>query len=170
MEEVGYVMPTPVQKQALPRLFSGRDCILHAQTGSGKTLAYLLLIYSIISTRKSSFQALVLVPTRELGMQVTKVARILAAKPTGVEGEQRSCTIMALLDGGTLRRHKSWFKAEPPAIVVATVESLCQMLERQLFSLGNLRVLVVDEVKVFSSHLNCVLSLYTFQQLYTCAV
>lgn len=44
--------------------------------------------------------------------KVTKVARILAAKPTGVEGEQRSCTIMALLDGGTLRRHKSWFKVE----------------------------------------------------------
>ncbi|XP_045809250.1 DEAD-box ATP-dependent RNA helicase 58, chloroplastic isoform X1 [Trifolium pratense] len=152
MEEVGYVMPTEVQKQALPHLFSGHDCILHAQTGSGKTLAYLLLIYSIINTKKSSFQALVLVPTRELGMQVAKVARILAAKPSGVEGEQRLCTIMALLDGGTLRRHKSWFKAEPPAIVVATVESLCQMLEKQLFSLGTLRVLVVDEVDfIFNS-------------------
>ncbi|KAL5066250.1 hypothetical protein RYX36_027987 [Vicia faba] len=152
MEEVGYVMPTEVQKQALPHLFSGRDCILHAQTGSGKTLAYLLLIYSIINTKKSSMQALILVPTRELGMQVAKVARILAAKPTGVEGEQKSCTIMALLDGGTLRRHKSWFKAEPPAIVVATVESLCQMLEKQLFSLGTLRVLVVDEVDfIFNS-------------------
>ncbi|GAU18355.1 hypothetical protein TSUD_202440 [Trifolium subterraneum] len=112
MEEVGYIMPTQVQKQALPHLFSGRDCILHAQTGSGKTLAYLLLIYSVINTKKSSFQALVLVPTRELGMQVAKVARILAAKPAGVEGEQRSCTIMALLDGGTLRRHKSWFKVD----------------------------------------------------------
>jgi hypothetical protein len=44
--------------------------------------------------------------------KVAKVARILAAKPSGVEGEQRSCTIMALLDGGTLRRHKSWFKVE----------------------------------------------------------
>ncbi|KAL5072652.1 hypothetical protein RYX36_011636, partial [Vicia faba] len=52
----------------------------------------------------------------------------------------------------TSRRHKSWFKAEPPAIVVAIVESLCQMLEKQLFSLGTLRVLVVDEVDfVFNS-------------------
>ena len=42
--------------------------------------------------------------------QVTKVARILAAKPAELEGEQKSCTIMALLDGGTLRRHKSWIK------------------------------------------------------------
>lgn len=37
---------------------------------------------------------------------------MLAAKPTGVEGDQKSCTIMALLDGGTLRRHKSWLKVE----------------------------------------------------------
>ncbi|XP_052108319.1 DEAD-box ATP-dependent RNA helicase 58, chloroplastic isoform X3 [Arachis duranensis] len=112
MEEIGYVMPTDVQREALPHLFSGRDCILHAQTGSGKTLTYLLLIYSIINTLKSSVQALVVVPTRELGMQVTKVARMLAAKPTGVDGEQKSCTIMALLDGGTLRRHKSWLKVD----------------------------------------------------------
>ncbi|KAJ1427208.1 P-loop containing nucleoside triphosphate hydrolase [Sesbania bispinosa] len=152
MEEIGYVLPTDIQRQALPYLFSGRDCILHAQTGSGKTLTYLLLIYSIINARKSSVQALILVPTRELGMQVTKVARMLAAKPTGVEGEQKSCTIMALLDGGTLRRHKSWLKAEPPTVVVATVGSLCQMLGRQLFLLETVRVLVVDEVDfIFNS-------------------
>ncbi|KAL1334665.1 DEAD-box ATP-dependent RNA helicase 58, chloroplastic isoform X2 [Arachis hypogaea] len=150
MEEIGYVMPTDVQREALPHLFSGRDCILHAQTGSGKTLTYLLLIYSIINTLKSSVQALVVVPTRELGMQVTKVARMLAAKPTGVDEEQKSCTVMALLDGGTLRRHKSWLKAEPPTVVVATVGSLCQMLERQIFLLESVRVLIVDET-VFAS-------------------
>lgn len=82
-------------------------------------------------------QALVVVPTRELGMQVTKVARILAAK---------ACTVMALLDGGMLRRQKSWVKAEPPAIIVATVASLCQMIEKRAFSLQSMRVLVIDEV------------------------
>ncbi|KAF7837246.1 DEAD-box ATP-dependent RNA helicase 58, chloroplastic isoform X1 [Senna tora] len=152
MEEIGYVMPTDVQRQALPSLLSGRDCILHAQTGSGKTLTYLLLIYSVINTTKSAVQALVVVPTRELGMQVAKVARVLAARPTEIEGEQKLCTIMALLDGGTLRRHKSWLKAEPPMIVVATVASLCQMLERQSIKLETLRVLVVDEVDfIFNS-------------------
>ncbi|KAG5144174.1 hypothetical protein JHK82_019869 [Glycine max] len=152
MEEIGYVMPTDIQREALPYLFSGLDCILHAQTGSGKTLTYLLLIHSIINAAKSSVQALVLVPTRELGMQVTKVARTLAAKPTGVDGEQKSCSIMALLDGGTLKRHKTWLKAEPPTIVVATVGSLCQMLERHFFSLETVRVLIVDEVDcIFNS-------------------
>lgn len=129
--------------------------------------------------------------------KVTKVARMLAAKPMEPELEQKSCTVMALLDGGMLKRHKSWlkvlyslfwsykyhlcgdiilifhvsslkviwnlkrnnicvykrhfilclnFQAEPPTIVVATVRSLCQMLEKQIFKLESMRVLVIDEV------------------------
>ncbi|KAM1829139.1 hypothetical protein FF1_022126 [Malus domestica] len=152
MEELGFVVPTPVQRQALPTLFSGRDCILHAQTGSGKTLTYLLLIFSAVNTRRSAVQAIVVVPTRELGMQVTKVARTLAAKPKEGEVEKKSCTVMALLDGGMLTRHKSWLKAEPPTIVVATIGSLCQMLEKQMIKLESMRVLVIDEVDfMFSS-------------------
>ncbi|CAI9271677.1 unnamed protein product [Lactuca saligna] len=46
IEELGFLMPTEIQRQALPILLSGQDCILHAQTGSGKTLAYLLQIFS----------------------------------------------------------------------------------------------------------------------------
>lgn len=42
--------------------------------------------------------------------KVTKVARMLAAKPAEIEVEQKPCTVMALLDGGMLRRHKSWLK------------------------------------------------------------
>ncbi|MQL76251.1 hypothetical protein Taro_008621 [Colocasia esculenta] len=113
---------------------------------SGKTLAYLLLIFSAINFQRSAVQALIVVPTRELGMQVTRVARMLAAKPTGYEMVEETCTIMALLDGGMLKRHKSWLKAEPPKIVVATIGSLCQMLERHVLKLEAIHVLVVDEV------------------------
>ncbi|XP_039156702.1 DEAD-box ATP-dependent RNA helicase 58, chloroplastic isoform X2 [Eucalyptus grandis] len=147
MEEVGYVLATDVQREGLPALFSGRDCVLHAQTGSGKTLTYLLRIFSVVNTQRSSVQALIVVPTRELGIQVAKVARLLAAKPMDLDMEQdKSCTVMALLDGGTLKRHKSWLKAEPPAIVVATIGSLCQMLEKQVFKLDTVQILVIDEV------------------------
>ncbi|CAN1807574.1 DEAD-box ATP-dependent RNA helicase 58, chloroplastic [Linum perenne] len=136
-EEVGYVMPTDVQKQALPVLFSGQDCIVHAQTGSGKTLAYLLLIFSVVNAKRSAVQALIVVPTRELGIQV----RILI-----INFQKSSFTIMALLDGGMLKRHKSWLKAEPPSIVVATIASLCHMLDKHVFKLDAIKVLVIDEV------------------------
>ncbi|XP_038877252.1 DEAD-box ATP-dependent RNA helicase 58, chloroplastic isoform X2 [Benincasa hispida] len=111
-EEIGFVAPTDVQRQALPVLFSGRDCVLHAQTGSGKTLTYLLLIFSVINAHKSAVQALIVVPTRELGMQVTKVARMLAARPPDSEHGLNSYVVMALLDGGLLRRHKTWLKVD----------------------------------------------------------
>ncbi|ONK63706.1 uncharacterized protein A4U43_C07F18040 [Asparagus officinalis] len=151
-EEIGYVVPTDVQQQSLPVLLSGRDCVLHAQTGSGKTLAYLLSVFSATNIQRSAVQALIVVPNRELGMQVTKVARMLSAKPVGFEFTQKTCTVMALLDGGMLKRHKSWLKAEPPEIVVATIASLTQMIEKNVFKLDTLRVLVIDEVDfIFSS-------------------
>ncbi|CAD6234538.1 unnamed protein product [Miscanthus lutarioriparius] len=166
-EEVGYVVPTEVQEQSLPLLLSGQDRVLHAQTGSGKTLAYLLSVFSAIDFSRSSVQALVVVPTRELGMQVTKVARLLAAKactvtcPVRLAGKVRlqAYRAMALLDGGMLKRQKSWVKAEPPAIIVATVASLCQMVERRAFSLQSMRVLVIDEICTKKERLHVLLSL-----------
>ncbi|XP_058082524.1 DEAD-box ATP-dependent RNA helicase 58, chloroplastic isoform X5 [Magnolia sinica] len=158
-EEIGFVVPTDVQLESLPTLLSGRDCIIHAQTGSGKTLAYLLLIFSVIDVRRSAIQALIVVPTRELGMQVTKVARMLAARPTEHGSEQKACTVMALLDGGTLERHKSWLKAEPPQIIVATVRSLCQLLEKKKLKLEAMRVLVIDELCHKNRRLHVLLSM-----------
>ncbi|KAI8010716.1 hypothetical protein LOK49_LG06G03061 [Camellia lanceoleosa] len=79
-----------------------------------------------------------------LHAQVTKVARMLAAKPAEL-GEE-ACCVMALLDGGMLRRHKSWLKAEPPTIVVATLGSLCQMIDKKILKLDSMQVLVIDEV------------------------
>lgn len=131
MEEIGYVVPTDVQRQALPILFDGSDCILNAQTGSGKTLAYLLLIFSVIYPKGPAVQALIVVPTRELGLQVTKVARMLAGKLYNV---------MALLDEGMKRGHK----AAPAQIVVATIRSLC--VKKRASMLGRMQVLVIDEV------------------------
>ncbi|XP_078436000.1 P-loop containing nucleoside triphosphate hydrolases superfamily protein isoform X2 [Wolffia australiana] len=145
-EHLGFTLPTEVQRQSLPVLLSRKDCILQAQTGSGKTLAYLLSILSAVRNRRSAVQALVIVPTRELGMQVASVARMLAAKPEGSDNGEDSCTVMALLDGGLLKRHKTWLKAEPPEIVVATIGSLCQMLDKNAVKLDALQVLVVDEV------------------------
>lgn len=146
MEELGYVEPTAVQKEALPVLFADCDCVLHAQTGSGKTLAYLLRIFSVVNAQRSTVQALIVVPHRELGIQVTKVARLLAAKSEELGSEQKQCSIMPLLDGGSLKRHRSWLKAEPPTMMIATLVSISQMIERHVLTLNALRVLVVDEV------------------------
>ena len=68
----GYQRPTPVQAEILPWLLKGRDVIAQSQTGSGKTAAFALPILSRIKQQKVKPQALVLAPTRELGIQVAK--------------------------------------------------------------------------------------------------
>ena len=95
--KLGYIHPTILQQRALDTLLASssstgdgneegeeevavaNDVILHAQTGSGKTLAYLLPLISKIDVHRAAIQAIVIVPTRELGLQVVRVARRLCA-------------------------------------------------------------------------------------------
>jgi len=94
--QCGYEYPTRVQKEALDRLLPvtspnnnntndknnsspNVNLIVQSQTGSGKTLAYLLPVLAGVDPSRSALQAIVVVPTRELGLQVTKLARRLAS-------------------------------------------------------------------------------------------
>ena len=81
LEELGFATPTLVQRQALQVILGDEryDAVLHAQTGSGKTLAFLLPLFARIDPSRSAVQGLVVVPTRELGLQVAGVAKRLAA-------------------------------------------------------------------------------------------
>jgi superfamily II DNA/RNA helicase len=79
LEKLGYSEPTVAQQESLPLIFQGEDVILQSQTGSGKTLAYSLPILSQIDTSRSAIQAVIVVPTRELGMQVSAVLKQLSS-------------------------------------------------------------------------------------------
>src|SRR5438105_907424 len=71
--------PTPVQAEAIPALLAGHDLIGRSATGSGKTLAYGIPLVERLTREKRIVQALVLVPTRELALQVNAVLSQLAA-------------------------------------------------------------------------------------------
>ena len=100
--KLGYIHPTLLQQRALDVLLSKasstssqhqsppNDVILHAQTGSGKTLAYLLPLLARIDVTRSAVQAIIVVPTRELGLQVVRVARRLCAGSLLVTAETSS--------------------------------------------------------------------------------
>ncbi|KAG6552675.1 hypothetical protein Mapa_005622 [Marchantia paleacea] len=160
-EELGFKYPTVAQQDALPPLLSGTDCLLHAQTGSGKTLAYLLPILSKLVPR-AAVQAVIVVPTRELGMQVAKVARSLMGKSlksvdTDIEGKEvgkvagkgdgkGTLTVMTLLDGGSASRQKKWIKAAPPQLIVGTLRCLIRLIESNHLRTNAITTLVIDEV------------------------
>ncbi|MDE0462196.1 MAG: DEAD/DEAH box helicase, partial [Caldilineaceae bacterium] len=80
----GWTSLMPVQAKAIPYLLSGRDLMVQSRTGSGKTGAFLLPLLHKIRQDKRVCQALVLVPTRELALQVSKEAALLGGA-AGVE-------------------------------------------------------------------------------------
>ncbi|HOW56446.1 MAG TPA: DEAD/DEAH box helicase, partial [Smithellaceae bacterium] len=76
-ENAGWNNLTPVQAKAIPYILAGRDMMIQSRTGSGKTGAYILPIMQKIDFQQKAAQALVLVPTRELALQVSREAQML---------------------------------------------------------------------------------------------
>ncbi len=78
LKKQGVIVPTPIQTQAIPEIFKGRDIIGKSQTGTGKTLAYLLPVLQRIHIEKTNVEVLILTPTRELSKQVFDVLKPFA--------------------------------------------------------------------------------------------
>lgn len=137
---LGFTSPTKVQQRALPVILEGKDVILQAQTGSGKTLAYGLPLLSKLDPSRAAIQAVVVVPTRELGLQVSNVLRKLAA------GSPKKIVIMPLVEGSQNRRQHLWAVAEPPHVVVGNPRSLQRIVDLGRLRLNAVSYVVLDEV------------------------
>ena len=139
-EEMGYVHPTVTQSIALPVILNGSDCILQSQTGSGKTLAFALPILSKIDPSRAAIQAVIIAPTRELGLQISTVLKQLAA------GSERKILVMSVMEGSRNRRQQAWAVAEPPHIVVGNPKSLQRLVDAGRLRLNAVSFVVLDEV------------------------
>jgi ATP-dependent RNA helicase DeaD len=130
------IEPTPIQVEAIPALLAGRDLLGQSATGSGKTLAYGIPLVERVAKDRRIVQALILVPTRELAVQVNSVLNKLAAG-------RRLTT--ALLVGG--RPYSSQISAlrYGSQIVVGTPGRVKDHLERGSLVLSQLRMCVLDE-------------------------
>ncbi len=128
--------PTPIQAEAIPALLAGNDLVGQSATGSGKTLAYGIPLVERLARDKRVVQALVLLPTRELAVQVNAVLGTLA---TG----RRLST--ALLVGGRPYANQISALRYGSQIVVGTPGRVKDHLERGNLVLGELRVCVLDE-------------------------
>ena len=80
LADIGYTLPTAIQKQAIPGILAGKDLVAAAQTGTGKTAAFGLPIIELLPEQTGSVQALVLTPTRELAIQVAEEIHSLKGK------------------------------------------------------------------------------------------
>jgi ATP-dependent RNA helicase RhlE len=137
LASAGFSTPTPVQAAAIPQALTGQDVLATAQTGTGKTLAFLIPIMERLLRQKApGITALVLVPTRELAMQVVEVYETLRGKQLAPA---------ALVVGGLSEVNQITTLRKGAHLVVATPGRLEDFLGRRLISLAGVRVLVLDE-------------------------
>ncbi len=140
LDDLGFETPTPIQEQAFPVVMSGRDVVGIAQTGTGKTFAYMLPILRMLKySKQQNPRVLVLVPTRELVVQVVdeieKLATYSSARVTGVYG-------------GTNINTQKQAVAQGLDIVVATPGRLYDLALSKALQLKSIQKLVIDEVDV----------------------
>ena len=132
-----FINPTPVQEAALPPALAGSDILATAQTGTGKTLAFLLPIMEhLLAYKPEGIAALVLVPTRELAMQVV-------AQYDALRG--RRLPAAAQIVGGLSEKAQIQSVRSGARLVVATPGRLEDLTGRRLLNLASVKVLVLDE-------------------------
>ena len=137
---LGYEEPTPVQRQTIPLLLAGRDVLGQAATGTGKTAAFALPMLQRLAEdddgAKKETGGLVLVPTRELSMQVAEAIHKYA-KGLGI-------TVLPVYGGAPISQQIRTLE-RGAGIVVATPGRALDHIKRGTLRLGGLRVLVLDE-------------------------
>lgn len=136
LESQGIIHPTPIQARAIPLVLQGRDVLGQADTGTGKTAAYGLPLLQRISLAQARVQVLVLVPTRELALQVVTALRSMVVG--------RDPGIVAIYGGDPIGNQIRQLRNQP-AVVVATPGRLMDHLQRRTIDLEALRMCVLDE-------------------------
>ena len=138
--DLGFQKPTAIQTKAFSVILSGRDVVGIAQTGTGKTLAYMLPILQMHSFSKQLHpRVLVLVPTRELVLQV--------AEEIEKFGKNSSIRVLGVYGGTNMKKQKEAI-AEGVDIIVATPGRLYDLVLSRALQLKSIKKLVIDEVDV----------------------
>jgi len=134
LTRLNYKTPTPIQRQAIPIALQGKDLVGVAQTGTGKTLAFGLPMIQRLN--QVNGQGLVVLPTRELAVQVDEALRKIGTK-SGLR--------TAVLIGGTPIYAQIQAIKRQPHIIIATPGRLNDHLQQRTLTLKNVRIVVLDE-------------------------
>lgn len=134
LNRMKFVTPTPIQHKTIPVAMEGKDIIGVAQTGTGKTLAFAIPMVQRLAQKKG--RGLILVPTRELALQVNETYQKIAI-PMGMR--------TVVLIGGASMFHQLQDLRRKPNIIIATPGRLMDHLKRKSIHLGEVNTVVLDE-------------------------
>ncbi|AZB29147.1 DEAD/DEAH box helicase [Chryseobacterium balustinum] len=141
VKKLGYLKPFPIQEQAVPVILQGKDLMGIAQTGSGKTACFVMPILEKLQNaevkKDRNVQVLILVPTRELAIQIDEVFRAFT------DNLKREVRTMAVYGGVSINpQMKGMFGVE---ILIATPGRLLDLIDHNALSISGIQHLVIDE-------------------------
>ena len=134
---VGYETPSPIQSETIPRMLKGEDVLGQAQTGTGKTAAFALPVLARIDVSQNAPQALVMVPTRELAIQVAEAFQKYAVRMPGFH-------VLPIYGGQSYTPQLKGLK-RGAQVIVATPGRVMDHMKRGTLDLSTLRFVVLDE-------------------------
>ena len=138
IEEMGFVNPSEVQENTIPKILEGHDLLAQAQTGTGKTASFgIPMIEKIEDNNYESLQALVLVPTRELARQVSEELKKLSK-------HKKFIKVVAIYGGADMRKQLRELKSGA-SIVVGTPGRIMDHMKRKTIKINDLKFLTLDE-------------------------
>lgn len=134
--KANFASEMPIQTKLIPHMLDGSDIVAESPTGTGKTLAYVLPILQKVDPSKKHIQALVIVPSQELGMQIVEVFREWVA---GTD-----ITVAQLIGGANIQRQLDVLKKKP-TIVVGTPGRLQELVKLKKLKMHEIKTIVLDE-------------------------
>ena len=134
LHELGFTVPTPIQHQCIPAALEGKDIVGIAQTGTGKTLAF--GVPMIQQLEKNGGQGLILLPTRELALQVDEVFRVI--------GKKIGLRTVVLIGGASSHQQIRDIRRNPH-VIVSTPGRLIDHLQQKNLTLDKVKMIVLDE-------------------------
>mgnify|MGYP001060141732 FL=1 len=137
LDEMGFDESTQIQQEAIPLILEGRDIVGQSNTGTGKTAAFTIPILEKIDKELRMPQALVILPTRELAVQVTNEVRKIGKYMEGIK-------TVTVYGGADIREQINKLKGGAQ-IIVGTPGRIIDLIDRRVIKLGEIKIAVLDE-------------------------
>ncbi len=135
---VDITVPTEIQQKVIPEAQKSNDLIFQSETGTGKTLAYLLPLFEKIDTEKKEMQALILVPTHELAIQVIRVIEMLSLN------SELKVSSTPVIGDVNITRQVDKLRTKPH-IIVGTAGRILELIQKKKISAHTIKTIIIDE-------------------------
>ena len=135
--EMGYKNPSPIQEESIPKILEGKDIIARAKNGTGKTAAFVIPVLQKVRYEIIKIQSLILVPTRELALQVSRISKNLSKYLENVK--------IMVTTGGTFLKEDIIRMYQSIHVLIGTPGRILDLLTKKILMLSKCEMLILDE-------------------------